>query len=158
MRYSTIFILILATIQPSIAAESEIHLQDGSIISGEILSFDGKIYRIKSKSLGQIELSESKIDVIRTSTGKTGAGKMPPNPGSKQQNITAIQQQLMSNPDIMRLITSLQNDPQVRKLLSDPKLMQSISTGDINALENNPEFKSLLNNPSIQNILNISKP
>ncbi len=158
MKQFILFFLLIVATPVSFAANSEIHLKDGSIISGEIMSFDGKIYRIKSKSLGLIELNDTKIDLIRSNAENSSSNLNQPNPGVGQSNVMAIQQQLMSNPDIMQLITSLQNDPQVQSMLSDPKLMQAVMAGDTNALMNNPEFKALMNSPAIQNILNKTQP
>ena len=158
MKLLTLFFFLIVATHTSFAADSEIHLQDGSVISGNILSFDGKTYRIKSSSLGTIELAESKIKLIRSASANTGSAGNPANPGVSQSNVKAMQQQLMSNPDIMRLITSLQSDPQIQSMLSDSKIMQSVMAGDVDSLMNNPDFKSLLDNPTVMDILNKTQP
>ena len=67
-------------------------------------------------------------------------------------DIGAMQQQLMANQEIMALINSLQNDPQVQAILTDPELMQAIYAGNIEALLNNPKLKDLADNPTIKSI------
>ena len=158
MKHLSLFFFLIVVTHTSFAADSEIHLKDGSVISGKIVSFDGKTYRIKSNSLGLIELADSKIELIRSGSTNTNSATNSTNSALSQSNVTAMQQQLMSNPDIMRLITSLQNDPQIQSMLSDPQVMQSIMAGDVDTLMNNPDFKSLLNNPTIKDILNKSQP
>ena len=51
---------------------TEVELIDGSVISGEIVSFSDGVYKLKSGILGTIEINESKISLIRLkSYGKT---------------------------------------------------------------------------------------
>jgi len=158
MKHLALFFFLIVATHTSFAADSEIHLNDGSVISGNILSFDGKTYRIKSNSLGIMELAESKIKLIRSGSGNTNDSANLANSGLSQSNIKAMQQQLMSNPDIMRLITALQDDPQIQTMLSNPQIMQSVMAGDVDTLMNNPDFKSLLNNPTVRDILNKTQP
>jgi len=158
MKYFALFFFLIVATQTCFAADSEIHLNDGSVISGNVLSFDGKTYRIKSNSLGVIELADSKIKLIRSGSANTSAAGKSTNSGINQSNVNAMQQQLMSNPDIMRSITSLQNDPQIQAMLNNPQVMQSIMAGDVDSLMNNPDFKSLMDNPTIRDILNKTQP
>ena len=133
----------------------EIILKDGSVISGDIKSFDGQQYTVKSPSLGTIQLPNQQVELIRNpAAAKNNATQ----PNFSSSNLNALQQQLTANPEIMKLIEALQNDPQVRALLNDPQIVQAVMAGDINALMGNQKFKALADNPSIQKIINKSKP
>ena len=46
--------------------EREIELDDGSLIYGEIVSFQDGMYKIKSETLGTMEIEGSKILAIRS--------------------------------------------------------------------------------------------
>jgi hypothetical protein len=134
----------------SFAAEyREIVLKDGSVISGEVLNFDGSQYTIKSSSLGTVKLDSAQISTIRS---PSGASLNSSQAGFSQNDISSIQQQLLSNQDIMAMITSLQNDPQMQAILADPKIMQAIASGDMQTLMNEPKFKQLLDNSTIKQI------
>lgn len=136
--------------QTSIAGELRlIKLTDGSVITGEILNFNGTTYTINSDSLGKIDLDSEKIQAI-TSPGTSSAPMA--NSAVSSAEISAMQQQLLNNPNTMKLLESLQNDPQIQSLLNDPQIMQAIFAGDMQTLMNNPEFKALLENPTIQQI------
>ena len=150
-RISCYIILLTFSFSAFPAENREIVLKDGSVISGEILSFDGTNYKIKSHSLGTVEISNEEIKVIRAASQTKSMDKQT---SISRQNISSLQKQMLSNQDIMALINSLQNDPQVQGILADPQLMQAISSGDIQTLMNNPKFKKFLNNPTIKQITN----
>jgi hypothetical protein len=134
----------------SATEQREIVLKDGSVVSGEVLKFDGTSYTIKSSSLGTVHINNAEISAIRTPSSQSANPQdvVTISPG----DISAMQQQLMSNQEIMALINSLQNDPQVQAILSDPELMQAIVAGNVDALLNNPKFKALLENPTVKSI------
>jgi len=144
-------LLLLAVPLSGLAADSrEIVLKDGSVITGEVLKFDGTQYTISSASLGTVNINNAEIKEIRSPSSKPGGH--PGTTGISPADISAMQHQLMSNQEIMALINTLQNDPEVQAILSDPEVMQAISSGNIQALMSNPKFKSLLNNPTIKSI------
>lgn len=150
------YFLMISISMASFAAEyREIVLKDGSVISGEVLNFDGKQYTIKSNSLGTVKLDSSQINAIRS---PSGASLNSSQAGFSQSDISAMQQQLLSNQDIMAMISSLQNDPQMQAILADPKIMQAIAAGDIQTLMNDPNFKQLLNNSTIKQITEKATP
>ncbi|WP_455223234.1 hypothetical protein [Kaarinaea lacus] len=149
-RYSICFLLFLVSLSCLSAEQREIVLKDGSVITGEVQKFDGKQYTISSPSLGTVNINNAEVSAIRTpkSATENNTNGMAISPG----DISAMQQQLMSNQEIMALINSLQNDPEVQAILNDPEVMQAIFAGNIQVLLNNPKFKDLLDNPTIKSI------
>jgi hypothetical protein len=131
------------------AEKREIVLKDGSVVTGEILSFDGSNYKIKSRSLGTINIDGENISIIRSARKSNISDKKT---RVSQKNINTLQQQMLFNQEIMALINSLQDDPQMQAILSDPDLMRAISSGDVQTLMNNPKLKKLMNNPTIKQI------
>jgi hypothetical protein len=61
---------------------------------------------------------------------------------------------MLSDAEIMNAIRSLQNDPDVQKVLQDPEIMKAIRIGDIGTLMRNPKFMKLLDKQSIRDINN----
>lgn len=148
--------LFLSVSTAPFAAEfREIVLKDGSVISGEVLKFDGNQYTIKSSSLGTVKLDNDQISSIRS---PSGASLNSSQAGFSQSDISAMQQQLLSNQDIMAMISSLQNDPQMQAILTDPTIMQAIATGDIQTLMNDSRFMQLMNNATIKQITDKATP
>jgi hypothetical protein len=123
----------------------EIELNDGSVITGEILSVAGSAYTIASPSLGTIQIEESKIRAIRRK------GEVRPAWDSNVQ-VKSLQETMMSDKQIMAMIGSLQDDPEFQEILKDPGLMSAVQSGDIATLMNNPKFLKLLSNPTVQEI------
>ena len=156
LRILTGVLLFIASLACVSAEQREIVLKDGSVITGEVIKFDGTQYTIKSSSLGTVDINNTEISAIRTpsSTSSKNAGAMTLSPS----DVSKMQQQLMANQEIMTLINALQNDPQVQAILSDPEVMQAIYAGNIQVLMDNPKFKGLLDNPTIKSITEKSTP
>ena len=120
----------------------EIELKDGSVVYGEIVSFSGGVFTLKSKGLGTVKIEESKIRAIRSGARERG----------KQDQIQQLQKRMMSDKEVVEMILSLQNDPDVQKILQDPEIMKAVNSGDMDALLSNPKFMKLLENPTIHEI------
>ena len=132
---------------------TEIQLIDGSVISGEIISFKEGVYTLRSNSLGTIIIDESQIRVIRMdSQGATAWEPLNASNESIDNTIQSLQKTMSQNPQIMEMIQALQNDPEIKSLIQDEGIMGAVSAGDINSLMANPEFLKLLENSSIKQI------
>ena len=141
-----LFVGLLLIAHTSVAELREIVLKDGSIITGTVRSFDGDTYVIDSDSLGTVSLSNAKIQAIRTAGGTGAEQQISPDA------LMGIQQQMLHDGEIMDLIKTLQNDPQIQAILDDPQLLEAIAAGDVQALMNNAKFKALVDHPKIQEI------
>ncbi len=138
-------LLIFLLVQNTIAGEVRvIELIDGSTITGEVLSLNNGIYVIKSESLGTIKLEESKIRAIHSMSSGTNT--------PSAQDTRAIQEKMLSDKEIMGLIQSLQDNPDFKKILEDPKIMKAVNDGNISELTANPQFMKLLNNATVKEI------
>jgi hypothetical protein len=132
---------------------TEIQLIDGSVISGEIISFKEGVYTLRSNSLGSIIIDESQITMIRMdSQGATAREPLNASNESIDNTIQSLQKSMFQNPQIMEMIQALQNDPEIQSLIQDEGIIGALSAGDINNLMANPELIKLLENPSIQQI------
>jgi hypothetical protein len=132
---------------------TEVKLTDGSVISGEIVSFSDGVYTVRSGILGTIKINESKIEVIRLkSPGTTARKSVSPLKNSTNKKVHSIQESIMLDQNIMALIFSLQNDPDIQELLNDPAILNAVNSGDFTTLMSNPKFINILQNPTIQEI------
>jgi len=123
-------------------AGQRIELLDGSILQGEILSFNGKVYSVQTENLGTVKIEKSKVRSIRMESS---------NPGSRQA-AQDLRGRMMTNPAILGMIMELQNDPDVQDVLNDPDIVSASEAGDFSKLLSNPKFMKLLENPKIQEI------
>ena len=139
-----IFILLFVLLGQAFAGETKtFELLDGSIITGEIISYNDGTFILKSETLGTIKIEEAKILTIH-STKKTGE--------ISRDEVLALQEKMMGDEEIFAMILSLQNDPEFMAILQDPEIMSAVSSGDINALLSNQNFMKLLENSTIQDI------
>jgi len=147
------FILIFLSAGVYAGEISEIGLNDGSTVYGEILSFNDGIYTVKSSSLGTIKVDESDIREIRVQSGNTKDREYAsPANSSISSEVQSLQTLMENNQDIMAIIFSLQNDPDFQDIMSDPGILNAVNSGDIAALISNPKFMSLMNNHKVQEI------
>lgn len=69
-----------------------------------------------------------------------------------RDQITTLQETMVSDSEIMEIIGQLQEDPSFQKVLSDPAMIEAISSGDLDTLKSNPEFINLLNNSRVNKV------
>lgn len=124
------------------SATQRIELQDGTVLQGDILSFDGSTYDIRTESLGTVKIEKSKVRSIQMEGTATGP----------QQGVQDLRSRMLSNPEALKMIMGLQNDADVQAVLNDPEIMKASEAGDFDKLLSNPKFMKLLENPIIQEI------
>jgi hypothetical protein len=142
-------------IAPGHAGEiSVIELSDGSRITGEVISFDGNTWIIHSESMGRLKIESSKVRSIRARDNAVQNQAGSPTSGYQvgKDEIRAMQQSIMANQEILKMIMNLQDDPEIQAILNDPEIMNAVNAGDINALITNPKFMRLLEKADIKAI------
>ncbi|MBM75235.1 MAG: hypothetical protein CMK59_07525 [Proteobacteria bacterium] len=65
-----VFFLNMAFAEPS-DLKQRIYLSDGSVLTGELLSFDGTSYLFKTESLGEIALNSERVQRLETISSST---------------------------------------------------------------------------------------
>lgn len=151
MRINTILFILSLHLAAGVAAAGdlrEIELNDGSVITGEVVSLSGGVYSIKTGSLGTLSIDESKVRSIRSKN----PGDASPGATVSNMELQGLQERMLRDEEIMSMIKSLQNDPDFQKILQDPETMRAVKAGDIPALMANPEFTKLLENSKVKDI------
>ena len=130
-----------------------IELNDGSVIIGKIISFEDGVYTIRSDTVGTINIDESRIRIIRsTSAAKYSEGSTKQSGAQINQQVEVIKKQMMSDEEIMQTILSLNSDPQFQEIMKDPEILNAINSGDIDTLKSNQNFMDLLNHEKVGQI------
>ena len=161
-----IFVLILAlTFLSALNAYAEgdkvITLKDGSRINGRIVGLDHGQYVVQNGTLGEVRVSEDNIQsIVAPNMAALGDTQPVQDPSTGQSlpsdfnaRAKAMQSQIMANPDAMKEITTLAQDPQILNLLNDPALLEAATKGDPQALQSNPRIQQLMNNPKMQELI-----
>lgn len=149
----------LLTANTLVAGESRIELEDGSLITGEVLSSDGRTYRIRSRTLGTLEIDAERIRSLRpsgsadTDTGThTGAGTSAAT-AANHQRVESIQKDIAANSGLLGSIMSLEHDATIREALADDEFMRAIAERDFATLRNHPTIRKLLETPRMRDIV-----
>jgi hypothetical protein len=167
-RFSSILFIFATVCSPLLASGEttrEIELIDGSIIRAEVVSMSQGIYRLRSDTLGEIEVPEQRIKAIRSSAVETAAPRTAVKPEGESStpgealptpapaaSAEDLQQVFQQDPAAMNKILSLQNDPLVQSILEDATTMRAIEAGDIGTLLNDPKIRALMSHPTVQGL------
>lgn len=109
------------------------------------------------KHYGNVDVSSDaenmkKSAEIKTKPKAPGTGSSPPQSAGFKGPVNTLMKQMQNDPEIMKIILSLQNDPAFANFLTDPAIMKSVQNGDIGALIANPKILKLMNNPKVREI------
>lgn len=66
--------------------------------------------------------------------------------------VQALQQRILSDPEMAASIQALRDDPQVQAVLADPDITAALARGDMAALLNAPKIRELADDPAVQRI------
>jgi hypothetical protein len=64
----------------------------------------------------------------------------------------AVQQRMLNDPEVMRGVEKLRDDPAVQAILSDPAIADALERGDLSALLADPKIRRLAEDPTVQSI------
>ena len=88
--------------------------------------------------------------------GLSGAAPADEPPSITQQvhsmQIQALQQEMLSDPNLLVQVLALQETGLVQEILSDPELMAKIGAGDLSALQGDPRIERLAADPVVKAI------
>lgn len=152
LTYSALLILLFV---PSVFAASTkyITLKDGSVIKGELVSFDNGTYTVQTENLGLLQLPEG--NVISVATG--GAVAQAPVAASKPEfakNVSDMQSQIMADPQTMEAVQAMAEDPEIVAMISDPnfikKLTTAVSNDNVESVADDPRLQELMGNPKMK--------
>jgi hypothetical protein len=155
-RYIQVWVVLLLSLCLGTAVAGELRdfeLHDGSVVTGELLSLRGGVYTLKSPSHGTITLNTSQVRAIRSHTTSNMAPSAESStPLALNAQIQQLQQTIMGDAALMKLLSSLLEDPQVQTVLADPTVMQAVQSQDFQTLMTHPKVMQLLNHPVIRDI------
>lgn len=143
--------VILSTLYESAPAATLI-LKDGAVIHGEIKALQDGVYTVETDSLGILRVPKQSVRTI--DHGGEHTMESPANRSSAEQTgLQAMQLRMMQNPNVLSMILSLQNDPQIQALLADPEIMGAIASGNYAALMNHPKIIALTSNANVREVI-----
>jgi hypothetical protein len=168
MRLTRLLLVFVICCTPALSFSEtlrEIELSDGSVIRAEVVSLSHGTYRLRSATLGEIEVPEHKVKTIRslaedanepsTIGGQEGTSSLPVKPipaPVATPSAEDLQQTLQQDPAALNKILSLQGDPLVRSILEDADTMRAVQAGDIGTLLNDPKIRALMNHPTVREL------
>lgn len=85
---------------------------------------------------------------LATSALAAGEGALTVDPAQVEQ----LQERMVNDPEMMELIISLQSDPDMQAILSDPAIAAKIRAGDLDSLANDPRMIKLMQKNQVKDL------
>ncbi|MBL8012824.1 MAG: hypothetical protein JNN05_03155 [Candidatus Omnitrophica bacterium] len=164
-RLLSIAFIVIAVPASFAGSAKNITLKDGSVIKGELVSFEKGTYILQTENLGRLQLPES--NVVSISNGNISTQQLPQatptsaigTPGSSgfSGQVAAMQSQIMANPDTMKAVQAMAEDPEILSLVSDPNFVQqltaAVNSNNMESVANDPKLQKLMQNSKIQALI-----
>ncbi len=154
------FLAFLLTSSLQAGTTKHIALKDGSVIKGELISFENGTYTLQTDNLGRLQLPEANVISI------SNDAVMPPSPTGGQavnatpvfsNKVNAMQNQIMGNPQAIQAVQAMAEDPEIAAMISDPAFVQqltaAVSNNNIDSVAGDPKIQQLMNNPKMQALI-----
>jgi hypothetical protein len=139
-----------------------VYCVDDSKVVGEVIQLKDGIYWIRTKIMGVVRIGVKDIANIeyappanapRKRPAVAAVPKLPKSGGGLMGlNTDSMMKELTSNPELMKMIEGLAEDPQMKAVLEDPELMSAIERGDITKLFTSQKVRDLTENQSVKKI------
>lgn len=148
----------------ALAEQATILLNDGSQILGEVVSLKGGSYRVKTSSLGEVDLKQGDVKLIRygnkakpvAPTAAAPTVSKSASTGTNNPQLTSmfqgVQQRISSDPAMMQKIQSMAQDPALQAIINDPQIQSALQSGDFASLMANPKIHQLMNHSTVKQI------
>jgi len=134
------------------ASAATLVLKDGTVIHGEIKTLKDDVYNVKTDSLGTLRFQKQNVRTIDHGDEPTMAS--PTGGASWQQaELQTMQLRMIQNPNLLSMILSLQNDPEVQAILADPEITSALASGNFATLMGHPKIIALTNNSKVREII-----
>ena len=155
-NFSFIYMLTIAFLVLAHVCHAEdrkiITLKDGSVLKGKVLELKDEIYTIEVvHDADPIKIPESNILSITVSEEKKGLDL--PQDQELRNKANKLQGKIMEDDALMLKMKSLGENPEVRALLSDPKLLSDVMSMDPKKIQGNKNVQELMNNPEMQKLM-----
>jgi len=134
------------------ASAETLELNDGTVIQGEIKSLQNGVYTVETSALGTVRVPQQNVRTIDQSSGDT-AGSPARESLPSQPEIEAMQLRIIQDPNLLAMLLSLQNDPEVQAILADPEIMGALAAGDLAALMDHPKIIALTRNAHVREFM-----
>ena len=155
------FLLWLMTAAASVygADLSDIILDDGSVVRGEVVSLQDGIYTLRSPSMGEFKLDAGRVIQIRRYLPDQILPSVPAQAGQPsfssqtlKSQVESTQAELLNNPEAMQEAMLMASDPEFQKLMEDPEAVAALKSMDMETLLKNPKFMAIMQNPRMQGL------
>lgn len=157
MLFKVCLIAVVLGVASGALASPTIVLKDGSRIAGDIKGIENGVYTVVSPSIGTVHVAQSNIVRIvysgDVSNAVDSSGKSSAHDDALAHEMQQLQTRLAQDPAEVQSIMSLQSDPQIQAILSDPAIAKAIQDGDYVSLLANPKIQALENNERVKQLV-----
>ena len=161
-RYAFIILVTLTTASPVFAATKNITLKDGSVIKGELVSYQNGVYTLQTENLGRLQLPEANVVSVSSQSASARPQQAVPQAQSNEApqfsyKVAAMQNKIMADPGALEAVQAMAEDPEIAALVSDPdfvkQLTSAVNSDNVDSVGNDPRIQKLMANPKMQALI-----
>lgn len=154
----TILFFLLSSLGSADTSQRNIVLKDGSNIKGTVTKMENGVYTVVSDRLGEIQINDQDIANIQSGNNPvlvsdTSSNSQNIQSSNLKNQVQAMQGTILNDPEMMKDIMGLMDDPEIQTLLSDKTFISDVTSMDPNKIQGNDKMQSLMNNPKMQKLL-----
>lgn len=160
-RLTSIFLLLIVLTPSAFAADKHITLKDGSVIKGELISYENGLYTVQTENLGRLQLPEANVMSVSSEAAvaapASAQGEQAVAAPSFSNKVSSMQTQIMNDPQAMQAVQAMAEDPEIAAMISDPnfvkQLQAAVSGNNVDSVAEDPRIQQLMANPKMQALI-----
>lgn len=154
----TILFFLLTSLSSADTSQRKIILKDGSLIIGTVTKMENGVYTVVSEHLGEMQINDQDIANIQSGNDNVLVNDTSSNNENTQSSnlktqVQAMQGTILSDPEMMKDIMGLMDDPEIQTLLTDKAFVSDVTSMDQNKMQNNDKIQALMNNPKMKKLM-----
>jgi hypothetical protein len=154
-----IFATTIITLSLALSSQAQdqrvITLDDGTRITGQVVSFQNGTYTISTENLGELTIKDANVVSISSASAMNNPldGATLWEGQDIRSAVSQVQASMMNDPNILVGLEELMKDPEIMALLSDQNFINDIMSYDPNRIQANPKAQQLMNNPEMRKLM-----
>jgi len=139
-------VLLAAAAASGQEEEKIVRLRDGTVLRGTLVPSAEGVFRVKTRTLGEVTIDPAEILSIESPAGTAAGGPRP-------EQLEKLKSEMVNNPKVMAAVQELAQDSKIAEILQDEDLQAAIMSLDFDYLRQSDKFKAFTEHPGVQAIV-----
>ncbi len=123
-----------------------VRLKDGTVLRGTLLPSAEGVFRVKTRTLGEVRIDPSQILTIEGPVVTLDAA-------DQAQRMERLKSTMLNSPEVMASVQKLAQDEEIAALMQDEELQAAIMSLDFDYLRRDERFQAFIAHPGVQEVV-----